>query len=229
MLNKEIFVLNLFGFFQINPGSTKYIYKEKISFGNPFSYCCRIYPLTIELEHSEETFKESRLKIVDPDRNKIIYVKKFPHDKLIVDLIDNREKYFKMSFAYHVSRIINQYNILESESLDILIEDLFIYKVCNEFERSQWGGVDKDNLFTTIVNYDYFIIYKGYIVVDVYIKSLLPKSYQKVTMFYKDYKPLFDTKGSTYWLEKADGIISEIFKSTYDHKAHQNYLNSRFT
>lgn len=186
-------------------------------------------PLTVDIEHHYDTFKRPHFTIIDVVKREIIIRKWFSdRDRLLFDLLDNRRTYSNLSSAYHIIRILNRYSIVASKPLDLDHKSISIKVVFKEYEDSRWGGVDKDNHYTTYVESYHFLVYRGFVYNDDYIRKLLPPSTKKVVDSYRDYRPMSDVKDDNFWLQDADEEVLENFKKCYDSSLHAFFVTTLF-
>ena len=231
-------ILDFFGFYSIKCYSSgfnysnvpnekfslqRYGYKWEYKPTRPFNWDFTILPLIIDIQIPEYSYRDSVLKIVDPQLLKPVFFKYLTTTSLVIDLIDNRSYYYQMAFSYYVSKIIKHYNVIVSRPLNFNDNIIEMFVVCKQYEESKNGGVDKDNKFTTFISYDYFLICDGYILIDDYIRGIIQKPWTKFISSYEEYKSTLQTSASRYWIEKADDVFFEMFKTNYDgfnHKMH---------
>jgi len=154
LLEQDILtVLELFGFYPIKHYASGFKYShspnEKFSLQRygykwahksiiPFSWDFNIGRLVVDIQISEYQYDDSKLSIVDPMILKPIFFRRSTLKFLIIDLIDNRNRYYDIAFSYHILKIIKQYNIIIDKPL-VLDENLIeMYVACKQANGEVW-------------------------------------------------------------------------------------------
>jgi hypothetical protein len=183
------------------------------------------FPLTVDIRISGGSYPKSTLTIVDAHTNKCIFRKWGNSSDLVVDLIDKREQYFDVSYAYNVFRIINNFSVISNIDLSKIPNKIEVWAAMKEFEEGEWGGRDKDNKFSTYVETKYFITFNGDILNDPYLRKLLPPK-KDMTNYYEEYKSSTDTKQDGYSLERVTNKMKGEFLKKYIYDDHMISLSN---
>jgi len=223
--------LELFGFKEINYSATnrrRFELRQMYEYGKPFSWNCnfRSTPMTVEFFEPTQYGYATSSTIISPVKDTSLSRKTGEIKDLVKEVIDNREEHLKNYFAYNVQRVVREYGVLANDAISLQVAEIKIYAVCKEYEVGRWGGVDKDNHYTTYIDYDYFVIYEKHILIDDYIKGIIQKPWRKEINYYRDYRPTGDVATPKFWIEKADNVLLDLFKTSYSQYEHDKYIKS---
>lgn len=148
-------------------------------------------------------------------------------DFSIKNLILDLRKYEELSISYHIQKIISSYSTLYLNGInDSILKKLRLFKVNKYFEKSYYGGPDKDHTFITYLNQNYFLTLDKDLIIDDYIRSILPRQNTVSTTGYYDYKSQSSLKPNIYTIAESTQEELQHFLSVYSQTEHIEYLNS---
>jgi hypothetical protein len=223
--------LELFGFKEVKYSATnrrRFQFKEMAYYGNPFECNCafRSIPMIVEFFEPTEYGYATCANIIEPIKDTYLSQNTGDIKKLVKEIINNRKEYFKNYFAYNVQRVVREYNVVTANPISLQVAELEMYVVCKEYEVGRWGGVDKDNHYTTYIDYDYFLVHDDDILINDYIRSIIQKPWTKQIKYYQDYRPTSEVATPKYCIEKVDNVLLDIFKTAHSQYDHDKYIKS---
>lgn len=220
MLNQDEFgALNLFDFYSSRESDTSFYYNSP-----KFYRRFHKIPLKIRFRNNSGSYPRLSFTILDDKTNDPILTKWGNSHDLVKDLIEKREFYFSISYAYNVFKIISKFNIISNVDFSKSIDGLEIWGVSKEFEESTWGGRDKDNKFCTYTETQFFITLGNDMLIDVYLRSLLPSKIKLINC-YEEYKATADTKQDHYSIQRFTDQMKKDFLSQYAYEDHIDIIS----